>query len=169
MGYNYDLQKVIKAVDWIVFDGIVKNRRELAEKLGYTESSFSQILNGKVGLSERFIKKLLNFEDRLNPDWFLIGDSKMLKEISDTTNAHGNYLSKYTDKELDQILQNQYRAHLLRMYEQGEAYPEIVVKKMMAEKDIQIKELQHEVWELQKKLQLNTDSDTVPIKDEQTE
>ena len=83
--------------------------------------------------------------------------------------APKNYLAQYTDEELDQILQDQYRVHLLQMYEQGKAYPEIVVKKMMAEKDIQIKELQHEVWELQKKLKQTADNDTIVAKDGKAE
>ena len=39
----------------------------------------------------------------------------------------------------------------------------------MAEKDIQIKELQREVWELQKKLKQTTDNDTMVAKDGQAE
>ena len=37
-----DLERVIKIVDWLIFEKVVKSRRELAEVLGYTESSMSQ-------------------------------------------------------------------------------------------------------------------------------
>ena len=52
------LERVIKVSEWLIFEKIVDSRRDLAEKLSYTESSLSQILNGKVNLSQKFIKKL---------------------------------------------------------------------------------------------------------------
>ena len=54
------LERVIKVSEWLIFEKIVDSRRDLAEKLSYTESSLSQILNGKVNLSQKFIKKLSN-------------------------------------------------------------------------------------------------------------
>lgn len=51
-----DIERVIKVIDWLIFEKIVTSRKDLALKMGYTESSMSQILNQKVPLSERFIK-----------------------------------------------------------------------------------------------------------------
>jgi len=132
----------------------------------------------KRPLNSKAIESIVSKFPDLNCEWLITGKGEMLKPSNDNLghefhsnviNAKKNYLARYTDEELDQILQDQYRAHLLRMYEQGEAYPEIVVKKMMAEKDIQIKELQREVWELQKKLKQTTDNDTMVAKDGQAE
>lgn len=90
------LERVIKVVDWLIFDGKIKNRRDLAEKLGYTESSLSQILKGDVNLSGRFIKKLSIFDDRINYDWIISGNNSMIlsKDIesmvaSKPINEHG--------------------------------------------------------------------------------
>lgn len=80
MEQRLDILRVIKLIDWLVFDGKIKNRRDLAEKIGYTESSFSQILNGKVKLSERFIKKLAMFDERINVVWLLSGEGSMIKD-----------------------------------------------------------------------------------------
>lgn len=80
MEQQLDILRVIKLIDWLVFDGKIKNRRDLAEKIGYTESSFSQILNGKVKLSERFIKKLAMFDERINVVWLLSGEGSMFKD-----------------------------------------------------------------------------------------
>lgn len=80
MEQRLDIIRVIKLIDWLVFDGKIKNRRDLAEKIGYTESSFSQILNGKVKLSERFIKKLAMFDERINVVWLLSGEGSMIKD-----------------------------------------------------------------------------------------
>ena len=51
-----ETQRVKKVINWLVFMEYAENERELAEKLGYTKSSFSQIVNGKVPLSERFVQ-----------------------------------------------------------------------------------------------------------------
>lgn len=62
---DVDLKRVIKVIDWAIYKGIISNRKDLAEKLGYTESSLSQILNGKVNLSDRFINNLSNIDERV--------------------------------------------------------------------------------------------------------
>lgn len=84
-----DLERVIKIVDWLIFEKVVKSRRELAEVLGYTESSMSQILNGKVTLSERFIKKLSTVDGRINEDWIKSESGNMLKTSQVITNESG--------------------------------------------------------------------------------
>lgn len=84
-----DLERVIKIVDWLIFEKVVKSRRELAEVLGYTESSMSQILNGKVTLSERFVKKLSTIDDRINEDWIRHESGNMLKTTQVITNESG--------------------------------------------------------------------------------
>ena len=84
-----DLERVIKIVDWLIFEKVVKSRRELAEVLGYTESSMSQILNGKVTLSERFIKKLSTIDNRINEDWIRHEFGNMLKTTQVITHESG--------------------------------------------------------------------------------
>jgi phage repressor protein C with HTH and peptisase S24 domain len=74
-----DIERIKKVVDWLVFRGFVKNKRDLAEKIGYTESSLSQILNEKVSLSNKFIKKLSIINENINEEWLLSGTDKMLK------------------------------------------------------------------------------------------
>lgn len=72
------LERVKTLIDWLIFEKTIKNRRELAEKMGYTESSLSQILNGKVKLSEKFIKKLSDTAENINQHWILTGKGKMI-------------------------------------------------------------------------------------------
>lgn len=138
--------------------------------------STGYVRNMRVSIQPNKIKNIATVFPMLNTGWLLTGEGLMLKSSHtnigdeyhlDAVNSPKNYLAQYTDEELDQILQDQYRAHLLRMYEQGEAYPEIVVKKMIAEKDTQIKELQHEVWKLREKLKLINNED-MTISDQQT-
>ena len=105
MEQRLDILRVIKLIDWLVFDGKIKNRRDLAEKIGYTESSFSQILNGKVKLSERFIKKLAMFDERINVVWLLSGEGSMIKdetvnigEVSGGSNSIGMSVNQSISK-----------------------------------------------------------------------
>ena len=74
------LQRLTKIIDWLIFDGRIKTRRELSDILGYKESSFSQIMTGKVSVSNKFIKKLCKFDERINEDWILTGEGEMLKK-----------------------------------------------------------------------------------------
>lgn len=73
-----EIERVIKVINWLIFEEIVSSRKDLAEKIGYTESSISQILNQKVPLSTKFINKLSNFNPQINKEWILTGEGEML-------------------------------------------------------------------------------------------
>lgn len=95
-----DIKRVIKVVDWLIFEKIVTSRKDLALKMGYTESSMSQILNQKVPLSERFIKKLLILDERINVDWLFGNAGKMLNESileEQTFYAGGDELEQFAE------------------------------------------------------------------------
>lgn len=64
-----------------------ENERELAEKLGYTKSSFSQIVNGKVPLSERFVQKLASVDKNINEVWIMTGEGNMLNSVEAGTSV----------------------------------------------------------------------------------
>ncbi|WP_418990623.1 hypothetical protein [Alistipes sp.] len=79
MHKKFELQYISKAVDWLIFNSVVKTRAELAKKMGYNPSTFSQIMEGKVGVTERFILKLQEIDNRLNPAWLRTGEGRMLQ------------------------------------------------------------------------------------------
>ena len=85
-----DLQRVIKCIDWLIFERKVKSRRDLAEKMDYTESSMSQILNAKVSLSSRFIKKLSKIDPDISESWLMSGKGEMLKNNEQNVNDIAN-------------------------------------------------------------------------------
>ena len=59
--------------------GIVKNQRDLGEKMGYNnESAFSQVINEKVIEPKDFIAKLKTIEPNLNENWLRTGVGEML-------------------------------------------------------------------------------------------
>lgn len=82
-----ETQRVKKVINWLVFMEYAKNERELAEKLGYTKSSFSQIVNGKVPLSERFVQKLASVDRNINEVWIMTGEGNMLNSVEAGTSV----------------------------------------------------------------------------------
>lgn len=74
------LQRIKKVVNWLIFIGYAESEKEVAEKLGYTKSSFSQIVNGRVPLSDKFIKKLCSTNSNINEVWILTGEGEILHE-----------------------------------------------------------------------------------------
>ena len=82
-----ETQRVKKVINWLVFMEYTENERELAEKLGYTKSSFSQIVNGKVPLSERFVQKLASVDRNINEVWIMTGEGNMLNSVEAGTSV----------------------------------------------------------------------------------
>lgn len=70
-------KRLKKVVNWLIFQEVAENERALAELLGYTKSSFSQIMNGKVPLSDKFVKKLCRLDENINEVWVLTGEGEM--------------------------------------------------------------------------------------------
>lgn len=80
-----ELQRVRKVINWLIFMEFAENEREIAEKFGYTKSSFSQIINGKVPLSDKFLKKLCSANENINEVWVSSGEGEMLKNSEQNT------------------------------------------------------------------------------------
>ena len=140
-----DIERVIKVVDWLIFEKIVTSRKDLALKMGYTESSMSQILNQKVPLSERFIKKLSILDERIDFNWILDGEGDMLKTESTTDSS--NMLPSIETKRLIELGAEAFEKKLLDMFQKGEIYYASTVK----EKHLMIHELLINVVKLEAK------------------
>jgi len=74
-----DLKRIRKIINWLIFSEYSENEAGIAQKLGYTKSSFSQIINGKVPISEKFIDKLCEADENINKVWIIEGIGEMLK------------------------------------------------------------------------------------------
>lgn len=68
-----DLQRIRKVLNWLIFSDYAINDNDLAVRLGYTKSSFSQIVNGKVPLSDKFIDKICALDNNINKVWIKDG------------------------------------------------------------------------------------------------
>jgi hypothetical protein len=61
-----DLQRVKKLCKWLIFADYGEKESDLATLLGYNVSSFSQFLNGKKPLTEKFINKISSVDKNVN-------------------------------------------------------------------------------------------------------
>lgn len=75
---NAVIERINKIIKWYIFLELVENNADLSVKLGYQPSYFSQILGGKVPISEKFITKLCSLDDNINKVWILTGEGNML-------------------------------------------------------------------------------------------
>lgn len=76
-------RRIKKAINWLIYQEIAESETALAKMLGYQKSSFSQIVNGKVPLSEKFVKRLCSLDENINDVWILTGEGELLKTASD--------------------------------------------------------------------------------------
>lgn len=75
-----NLKRIKKVINWLIYKEIGESEKEIAELLGYTKSSFSQIVNGKVPLSDKFISKLCSLDENINLVWVQSGEGEMFIE-----------------------------------------------------------------------------------------
>lgn len=78
-------KRLKKVINWLIYQDVAENERALADLLGYTKSSFSQIINGKVPLSEKFVKKLCQLDQNINEVWIMTGEGEMF--LADNLNS----------------------------------------------------------------------------------
>jgi transcriptional regulator with XRE-family HTH domain len=79
------IQRVRKICKWLIFIDYADNDADLAKKLGYTKSSFSQIMNEKVPLSDKFVNTIVNSNENINIVWINDGEGDMLIDKSNGT------------------------------------------------------------------------------------
>ena len=76
MTENQRLKKVVK---WLIGMGYASSERDLSSKLNYTNSWFSQVMNGHVKPSKKFYERLEGINPDLDRMWILTGHGEMLK------------------------------------------------------------------------------------------
>lgn len=85
-----------KVINWLIFQEVAENEKALAELLGYTKSSFSQIVNGKVPLSDKFVKALCGLDENINGVWIKTGKGELFKNavnVSQKVNGDHNQVA----------------------------------------------------------------------------
>lgn len=68
-----DKERVKKVVEWLISNDFADNQGDLAAKLGYNRSSFSQIVGekGNKQVSSKFIEALCSISKKINKMWLL--------------------------------------------------------------------------------------------------
>jgi len=89
--YMSEIKRLRKVLNWLYFREYAENDSDFAQKIGYTKSSFSQIINGRVPLSEKFLNKVCTLNENINKVWITDGTGNMLKE--DKREAINGHLS----------------------------------------------------------------------------
>lgn len=73
-----DFERAQRIISWLIFERKFNTRRDLADIIGYKESYLSQMLNGKVPLSEKFLSMLTAIDGRVNTEWIKTGKGDIL-------------------------------------------------------------------------------------------
>lgn len=89
------LRRLKRVINWLIFKEIAENERALAETLGYTKSSFSQIVTGKVPLSEKFMKRICSLDENINFVWLQSGEGEMF--LSNNLNSEDSGVTVSSD------------------------------------------------------------------------
>lgn len=77
------LQRINKACKWLIYKGYADTHSGLAARLGYQKSYFSQILNGKVPLSDSFIDAICNLDENINEVWIKEETGDIVKGVAE--------------------------------------------------------------------------------------
>lgn len=87
MEKKIDNKRVRAIVKHLIADGYVYNQQDFARKMGYTDVSLSQFLNGHKDISRPFLDKLFTEFPRINKAYLLQDDGDMFKaEVSGNSN-----------------------------------------------------------------------------------
>ena len=100
-------QRIKKVINWLIYQEIAENERALSEMLGYTKSSFSQIVNGKVPLSDKFVKKLCSLDENINEVWVTDGTGDMFANNPNSENEVTMQQAESLatrDKQIDELM-----------------------------------------------------------------
>lgn len=76
-------ERAKSVVRWLMYNGVSNTQKGIAKKLGYNDAVLSQILNGKVPMSMKFIDKLCSMNKFLNKQWLIKGTGNMLDDEID--------------------------------------------------------------------------------------
>lgn len=79
------LDRLAEMIDWMLYHNVVASRRELAQRMNYTESTLSCVVNGKQPISPKFLTALSQIDPRLNVDWIDTGKGEMIIKEEMTT------------------------------------------------------------------------------------
>jgi hypothetical protein len=100
MEKNIRLKQVI---EYLIENKIIKNQKDLMKKLGYkSTASWSSVVNGRYNVPEKTFLKISKLDKKLNLEWLLTGNGKMIIDSTIINNEHSQHspisIKNTTDK-----------------------------------------------------------------------
>jgi transcriptional regulator with XRE-family HTH domain len=96
-----ELYRIKEAIFLLKKRKIIKKQDDIAERTGYNKSSISEIINGKVPLSEKFIKIFCS-EFGISYDYIISGTGEIIEDmVSEPQLYYGNDKVIQLEKEND--------------------------------------------------------------------
>lgn len=83
----YDTNRVKIAFDFLKANDYVRNQQHFADKIGFSKSNVSLVLNGKIPVSNELFNSILSAFPEINRDWLLTGEGEMLQTPPPPTTA----------------------------------------------------------------------------------
>ncbi|MBR1922169.1 MAG: hypothetical protein IJ838_00250 [Paludibacteraceae bacterium] len=74
-------RRFIASVNWIIDNGLARNKGELAELLGIKPAKFSEILNDRMNAGTDLIATVCALYPDISPDWLLNNKGDMIRDI----------------------------------------------------------------------------------------
>ena len=104
-------------VKWLISEGIVKSQNDLANLMGYNDSSVSQIMTGRVKLSNKFVSRLAQVNSKINIKYFEEEEEPMLVDNTNNnvkTNESITIQKSYFEELINRIIELEKENTMLR-------------------------------------------------------
>lgn len=162
-------QRIKLAIKWLTGNGVAANQKEIGKLLGYkNESSFSQVVNGKVPLPGDFVERLCELSSLLNPYWISEEKGDMLKKDNEAIPlspshiinvplvnqyAYAGYLSGYSDAEYIEslptipfIVDHEAQGHYIAFEVRGDSMNDGTEESILEGDRLLCREIKRELW-----------------------
>lgn len=162
-------QRIKLAIKWLTGNGVAANQKEIGKLLGYkNESSFSQVVNGKVPLPGDFVERLCELSSLLNPYWISEEKGDMLKKENEAIPlspshiinvplvnqyAYAGYLSGYSDAEYIEslptipfIVDHEAQGHYIAFEVRGDSMNDGTEESYLEGDRLLCREIKRELW-----------------------
>jgi transcriptional regulator with XRE-family HTH domain len=99
-----DNKRLKNVISWLISQEEVESQADFAKKLGYSDSTISQIVNGKKKLSQKLANNISQKWEKVNPD-YLFGSQNIYVNTASEDLVHYNINQKTNNETMDFLKQ----------------------------------------------------------------
>lgn len=88
-------------IEYLKVNKVIRNQQDFVERIGYNKSTVSQILNGKVQVSDKFFNTIAETFPFIDRHWLHTGEGKMIKEETQITSPPSDAITGYYYPNID--------------------------------------------------------------------